>query len=138
MKIAKLLTPSVSCLFAALLTGCATVTRGTTEALVIESEPPGAEVTLSNGLRGKTPGSFKVKRDENLIVTITKEGYEPVTVTVTSQIGTGGAVGMAGNVLLGGFVGMAVDGLSGATKELKPNPIRVKLVKLPESGKTTE
>jgi hypothetical protein len=35
--------------------------------------------------------------------------------------------GMAGNILLGGIVGVVVDATSGATKELKPNPLRVKL-----------
>jgi hypothetical protein len=37
---------------------------------------------------------------------------------------------MAGNIVLGGLIGAAVDAGSGAMKELKPNPIVVKLVPL--------
>lgn len=77
-------------------TGCATITRGTKEALVIETDPPGTEVELSNGLRGTTPTSFKTARKRDLVVTIKKEGYE----TVTLQIAGAGAAGMAGNIIL--------------------------------------
>lgn len=113
--------------------GCATVTRGTSQALVIESEPPGADVELSNGLRGKTPTSFLVKRKQSVVVTISKQGYESVTVDVTSAVSGGGAAGMAGNVIVGGLIGAVVDSSSGATKELKPNPVRVNLVKIREA-----
>lgn len=132
MSITRLVVLSLSCAVLVMSSGCATITRGTTQALVIESEPPGADVELSNGLRGKTPTSFKVKRNENLVVTIKKEGYETVTVNVTSQVAGAGAAGMAGNVILGGLIGAAVDAGSGATKELKPNPVRVNLLKIPD------
>jgi hypothetical protein len=35
---------------------------------------------------------------------------------------------MAGNVLLGGIVGAAVDVITDATKDLRPNPVKVTLV----------
>lgn len=108
-------------------TGCATITRGTTQALVIESDPPGAEVELSNGLRGKTPASFTVKRKENLVVKIKKDGYELVEANVTSTVGDGGGTAMAGNILFGGLIGAAVDGGNGSNKTLVPNPVSVKL-----------
>jgi len=130
MNIAKLAVVSFCCAVLVITSGCATITRGTTQALVIESEPPGADVELSNGLRGKTPTSFKVKRNENLVVTIKKEGYETVTANVTSQVAGAGAAGMAGNVILGGLIGAAVDAGSGAMKELKPNPLKVNLLKV--------
>lgn len=40
---------------ALLQSGCATVTRGTTEQLMIQSEPSAAQVRLSNGFTGGTP-----------------------------------------------------------------------------------
>lgn len=113
-----------------LFTGCATVTRGTKDVLVIESDPPGAEVQLSNGMRGKTPTSFKVARRNSLTVSIEKEGYEPLTVQVNPVVAGAGAAGMAGNVLVGGIVGIGVDAATGATMNLKPNPVRVTLVPL--------
>ena len=109
------------------LSGCATITRGTKDTLVVESDPAGANVSLSNGLTGKTPTSFKLPRKENLVVTISKEGYETLTVNVNSQVSGAGGAGMAGNVLFGGLIGAAVDGGSGAMKDLKPNPVKVKL-----------
>jgi uncharacterized protein YcfJ len=109
------------------LTGCATVTRGSTEALVIESEPSGAQVQLSNGMKGTTPTSFKVKRKHDLIVTVSKPGYETASINVTSQMAGAGGAAMAGNVLVGGIIGLAIDASSGATKELKPNPVKVTL-----------
>jgi hypothetical protein len=108
--------------------GCATITRGTTQALVIESDPPGADVELSNGLRGKTPASFTVKRRENLVVKIRKDGYEPVEATVSSTVGDGGGTAMAGNILFGGLIGAAVDGGNGSNRTLRPNPVSVKLL----------
>src|SRR5262245_52657584 len=111
------------------LTGCATVTRGTSEVLVIESEPPGAvvEVTPANQ-QCKPPCTMKLRRKDNQSVSIHKDGYEPVQVDVLSQVAGAGAAGMAGNVLVGGLIGAAIDAGSGATKELKPNPVKVNLV----------
>lgn len=114
--------------------GCATVTRGTKDTLIVESDPAGAEVRLSTGQTGKTPTSFKLPRGESLVVTIAKEGYETVMVNVNSQVVGAGAAGMAGNVLVGGLIGAGVDALSGAMKDLKPNPVSVKLVRVPETA----
>lgn len=121
------LTLVVACI---LTTGCATVTRGTNDTLVIETEPPGADVTLSNGMVGKTPATFKLPRKDSLVVDLHKVGYEAVKVNVQPQISGAGGAGMAGNVLLGGIIGVAVDAGTGAMNDLKPNPISVRLVRL--------
>jgi hypothetical protein len=116
--------------FLALTSGCASVTRGTKDTLVVETEPAGARVRLSTGQTGTTPTSFKLPRKNDVDVHIEKEGFEPVNSRVTSQISGKGAAGMAGNVLVGGIIGAGVDAYSGATKDLRPNPLRVKLVPL--------
>lgn len=108
--------------------GCATIVRGTKDTLVVESEPAGATVRLSNGMSGKTPTSFTLPRKQNIVVTIEKEGYETLTVNVNSQVSGAGAASMAGNLVFGGLVGVVVDPLSGAMKDLKPNPIRATMV----------
>lgn len=115
-----------------LTTGCATITRGSTDTLVVESEPPGAEIKLSNGLSGKTPATFTLPRKDALVVKIQKAGYEPVEVNITPQVSGAGGAGMAGNVLVGGLIGAAVDAGSGAMNDLLPNPVRVNLV--PQEG----
>jgi hypothetical protein len=110
-----------------MLGGCATTLRGTTDVLVVESDPPGAAVTV-NGTTGSTPGTFKLRRKGDYVVTISKDGYEPVTVNVMHKVVAAGSAGMAGNILLGGLIGAAVDAGSGAMFDLVPNPIRVNLV----------
>jgi len=108
---------SILALASMLLTSCATITRGTKEVLVVESEPIGAKVTTTIGLTGTTPATFKV----------------------SSQVAGAGAAGMAGNVILGGLIGAAVDAGTGAMKELKPNPITVTLVPVgAEKAEATE
>ena len=116
------------------LGGCATITRGSSDVLVVESDPAGANVRLSTGLVGTTPTSFEVKRKNALTVTISKEGYQTISVNVTPKVTGGGSAGMAGNVLFGGIIGAAVDASSGAMKDLQPNPVSVKLIKIEESS----
>lgn len=110
------------------MTGCATVTRGTTETLLVQSEPSGASVRLSSGFTGVTPTSFTVSRKGDIVVSVVKDGYEPVEVIVKSQIAGKGAAGFAGNVLIGGVIGMGVDAATGASLSHFPNPVKVTLV----------
>lgn len=113
------------------LSACATVTRGTTEALVITSEPSGADVSLSNGMQCTTPCTLTLPRRSTVQVSFTRDGYEPLQTQVTHTTAGGGAAGMAGNVLVGGLIGVAVDASSGATQDLVPNPLHVRMI--PES-----
>jgi uncharacterized protein YcfJ len=111
-------------------TACATVTRGTKEAFTVETEPSGAKVVTSLGLVCEaTPCTWKIPRKSDFDVTITKDGYKTVNTRVTNQVAGAGAAGMAGNVLVGGIIGVGVDAVSGATLELKPNPLKVTLEK---------
>ena len=118
--------------------GCASITRGSKDTLVVNSDPSGAKVSLSIGLSGKTPCAFKVSRKGGFVVKIEKEGYETIELQVVGQISGAGSAGMAGNVLIGGIIGIGVDAATGATKDLKPNPIDVKLVLIKQSDKPPE
>lgn len=112
-----------------LLTGCATLTRGTSEAYGVVSDPPGALVTLSTGETCTTPCVLDRKRNESFLVTIEKEGYEPYRLQVNSETCDRGRLAMAGNLLLiGSVLWASVDSLSGATQGLTPNPCEAKLV----------
>lgn len=118
------------------ITGCATVTRGTTEAFLVETEPSGAAVSTSLGLSCEpTPCAIpKVKREAEFSVTIEKDGYKTTTHNITHQMSGGGGAGMAGNVILGGGIGAILDANNGSTQELVPNPLRVTLEKLTETA----
>jgi hypothetical protein len=115
------------------LCSCATVTRGTTETLKIESDPEGAEVRVSNGFTGVTPTAFSVPRKGDLYVTVSKDGYETVNVSVPTKIAGAGAAGFAGNILIGGVIGGGVDIATGAALSHQPNPVRVVLVAKPSA-----
>ena len=110
--------------------GCASVTRGTTENISISSTPAGAtaEVTgLDIPTACVTPCVVQAKRNADITVTVSKEGYEPQVIPLTKEVPGTGAAGFAGNLLLGGLVGMGVDAATGAALDHKPNPVIVTL-----------
>jgi hypothetical protein len=111
------------------LASCATITRGTRTAFVVETVPSGAYVRLSTGQEcNATPCTFpQISREAEFSVTISKPGYRTTTHAVTHTTASGGGLGMAGNVLVGGIIGAAVDANSGATQNLVPNPLMVHL-----------
>src|SRR5687768_14933831 len=108
------------------LSGCATVINGTSQNVAFDSDPHGAQVTLTNGVSCVTPCKIELKRKRDLRADFALEGYEPTYVLVQSK--TGGA--MAGNILAGGLIGGVVDASNGATNFLSPNPLAVRLARL--------
>jgi hypothetical protein len=110
------------------VSGCATITRGTTEQVLINSEPAGASAITSTGLTcPSTPCTFEIARKSEFVVSFNKDGYVPQQVPVGTKMAGGGAAGLAGNVLFGGLIGIGVDASSGATLEHYPNPVFVTL-----------
>ena len=110
------------------LSGFVTVTRGTTDALVVNSEPQGAQVQLSNGMScTSTPCTFKLPRKSDIEVTVSRSGCQAVITNVTHKTSGGGAAAVAGNVLVGGIIGLGVDAATRASQELIPNPLEVTL-----------
>ncbi len=110
------------------LPACATVTRGTTQQFTIESSPPGALATTSNGFRCEaTPCTLRMPRKDGFTVTVSHDGYVSQTRTVTSSMSGGGGTALAGNLLMGGIIGAGVDATSGALNDLNPNPMVVVL-----------
>jgi hypothetical protein len=107
------------------LASCATVTRGTKTAFVVETVPSGAHVRLSTGQEcSATPCTFaNIPRESEFMVTVSKPGYRTTEHAVTHRTAGAGSAGMAGNVLVGGLIGLAIDANSGATQDLVPNPL---------------
>ena len=119
----------------ALVSGCASMTRGTKDALTIESVPPGAECTLSTGEVCKsTPCTFRLSRKSQGTATCEK-GRLLGSANWTHKTAGSGAAGMAGNIILGGIIGAGIDAGTGATQDLTPNPL---VVHLYEPGKEPE
>jgi hypothetical protein len=95
---------------------------------VVNSEPPGASVTTTNGhFCASTPCAIKMPRKSEFSAEIKKPGFKTATVSVTHKTAGSGAAGVAGNVLVGGVIGLGVDMVTGASQDLVPNPVTVKL-----------
>jgi hypothetical protein len=123
----------------AIVGGCASVTRGTTENISIASTPSGAQATIT-GLDVPTacvtPCAIVAKRNADIAVTFEKDGYQPQVVQLTKEIPATGAAGFAGNLLAGGLVGMGVDAVTGAATDHKPNPVTVTLEPLAPAARS--
>jgi len=117
-------------LCAASLAACATVTRGTRQNYVIETDPEGAQIALSTGQTCTSPCRLRLPRKHDFVVTATMAGFEPASVEVESRVRAGGVAGAAGNVLVGGIIGGIVDASNGSMNDLRPNPLRIEMVPL--------
>lgn len=98
--------------FAALLcSSCATLFQGTTEEVMVASDPDAAQVTVNDGRSGPTPFSMRVPRSEDLQIHVSKVGYTPYDMTDTSHVEWGYLVS---DIFFTGLIGLAVDGIDGA------------------------
>lgn len=110
------------------LPACATITRGSSQEFTVESTPPGARVSTSNGFQcDATPCTFRMSRKDEFRATVSLDGYVTQEHNIQSGMSGGGAAGLAGNVIFGGIVGGVVDASSGALNDLTPNPLVVSL-----------
>lgn len=122
--------PVILCILISVTSGCATVVQqSATDLLYVKSDPSGAQVTLSTGVKGITPCQFELPRKAKLMVVIEKEGYEQVGVVVQGIIAPKKFLlsGLGNHLVGANQLGALVDDQTGAAYELKPNPIEVKL-----------
>lgn len=116
-------------LVAASVGACGSITRGTSEKMAFQTEPPGATMTTTKGYAcPATPCSLDVDRSDEFDVTFVKPGYRPEVIPVRTKVVGTGAAGMAGNVLVGGVIGIGVDAATGAAFDHFPNPVTATLV----------
>ncbi|MEW5964975.1 MAG: hypothetical protein AB1749_15625 [Pseudomonadota bacterium] len=107
---------------AALAAG-ATITKGTTQAVSIQTlGAPGAQCTLTSGAIGTqtlvTPATLTLeKSQENIQVVCREECYQDAFAIIPSH--TEGMT--AGNILVGGVVDLGVDTVSGAMSKYNDN-----------------
>lgn len=60
-----------------MLTGCASVLKGSRQSVSIESNPQNAQVFVDGTRMGTTPLNIKLKRNKHSAIKIVKQGYEP-------------------------------------------------------------
>lgn len=129
MKKTNIIVPIALCFATVFFSSCATVVRGGSEKLVIQSNPSGAEVLLSTGQAGVTPFEVEVPRKSNVMVTVKKAGYKDLNTAVISSI-DGGSVGLGtvANLIFLPVINDIVDYKTGANYSHKPNPLIITLI----------
>lgn len=113
-----------------LLPACSSIVEGTSQELVINTTPEGANCALERegqviGRINPTPGGITIKKSKHDIeVTCTKAGYETATFHNKSDV----AGATVGNILLGGGIGWAIDSANGADNKYE-TPMNITLNK---------
>jgi len=106
----------------AVLSGCATITKSSSQTVTIDTRPPGATCALTRGgktfaIVNPTPGAISVEKSSDAIsISCTKDGYLETAGTIESSF----QAMTFGNIIFGGLIGVAVDAASGAMHEYKP------------------
>jgi hypothetical protein len=101
---------------ALVLSGCATMIRGTTQQVSVNTDPQGATVTTSAGQSCTSPCLFEAERKNTLQLTIERGGCNTHTTAMIPTLAGAGAI-------WGGLI----DYGTGAVYDLQPNPLFVKL-----------
>ncbi|TIL73102.1 MAG: translation initiation factor 2 [Mesorhizobium sp.] len=121
------------------MTGCASVVRGTTDKVSINSEPPDSTIRTSLGHScPSSPCTVEVSRKEGFTAFAEKEGYKPGSLYIGTSMSGKGAAGLAGNILVGGLVGVGVDAMTGATLDHSPNPALITLIPTDAPGESSK
>jgi hypothetical protein len=113
MRILPLAAASYAAVF---FVGCATLTKGTTQQVVINTPgAPGAQCTLTSSAIGSkvvtTPAAIVLDKGQDAIaVTCRKQCYQDGVGIIASNTETMSA----GNLVFGGVIGLGVDAASGA------------------------
>lgn len=107
----------------AALAGCASIVAGTSQVVSINSNVQGANVAINGSQVGLTPFTGSIARGKDTTVTVSKAGYQPQTVTLSTKI----EPIFFGNIIFGGFIGSTTDLATGALFEYAPSSYYVNL-----------
>jgi hypothetical protein len=116
------------------LAACATITKGTSQLVAIDTPGVAGAVctinTASGPLTVTTPGTVTLsKGSASLPIQCAKECY----VTGTSVVPSNAEAMAAGNVIFGGVIGLGVDAVSGALNKY-PDQVTVAMSPVARSG----
>ncbi|MGA0164382.1 MAG: PEGA domain-containing protein [Bdellovibrionota bacterium] len=110
------------------LSGCATIMKGRSQVVSINSNVKDAEITIDGKVVGRTPYNGPIERGSDTSVTLSKAGYESKTVVLNTEFENV----FWGNIILGGSFGSSTDYGTGAMYKYSPATINIDIVK---SGK---
>lgn len=135
MHVSKLLLFFGLCVVTVFIISCATIIKGTSQDISINSSPTKASVVIktTGGVEtftGTTPTTAKLSKKKEYVVTISLEGYKETTVQITQSF----EAWTIGNILCGGVLGLVIDAVDGAMWKLEPEQIMVSLVTASNEG----
>lgn len=89
--------------------GCATILKGSKEEIEFTSEPAGADVKINNSEEGVTPLKVLLKKGNEYVVEISKDGYKKKTYRLSYTVNAGWLI----LDVIAGLVGVVVDAFTG-------------------------
>jgi hypothetical protein len=114
---------------ALLASGCATLTKGTSQTITVATDPAGAVCTLTRDEKplaviNPTPGSIPVEKGKGTIAVVCRKAdYQDAAGAMASEF----QAMTFGNILFGGLIGVAVDAASGAMHQY-PAMVTIQLI----------
>ena len=117
-----------------LILGCASIIKGSTQEVNVNSNPEGVNIFVQGDHVGTTPAAIKLKRKDENTLRFEKEGYEPIEVTLKRNMNGW----LWGNLLFGGLIGIAIDFGTGAAYRLEPKEVNIVLEQMGQHGMNIE
>ena len=113
-----------SLFFVVFLSGCGVIFKGTTQNINVNVTPAGSTINV-DGQSYTSPTVITLARNNNYVVTISKDGYETQQVRINKKI-SGGIVLL--DILVSyTLIPILIDAATGAWYNLKPDQITVTL-----------
>lgn len=108
-----------------ILTSCATVFKGSTDTVIINSRPPGAVVKINGTQRGTTPLTLELESNRPHNILLTKSGFEDENATITHSVAAGYVI--LDIIFILGFVPLIVDAATGNWNTLDQRDLNIVL-----------
>ena len=105
---------------ALLASGCATIFKGQKEDVVVNTEPPGAEVYLDGQPHCKTPCTIpEVSTRRSHQIKVVKPGYQSLQAYLNRKVGW---VWLIPDLFFGSWLAIGVDAITESWYTFDPNP----------------
>lgn len=108
-----------------LFPSCATLFKGNSSKLDLNSNPQGSQVFVNGNLMGETPVRLKLESKQTYSIEFKKEGYKTKIVNIQNHVGAGWIV----LDVLAGLVPVIVDAATGAWYDLDQKNVNAQLEK---------
>lgn len=112
--------------------GCGLLINGRRQKVVINTDPPGATITIASaGIVQTTPCVVKLKRHDDYTIMAQKPGYENASAMITSDLEP---LSIVLDIIFWGGLALLVDYPLGANHELTPSNVFIPLRKAAGPG----